>query len=196
MLRYHSMQLTGIVFQACSFNHSDISPFRINDCRRSRTLAQKAPSNPTFHDAICIQRFADAPIPSVTEIVSDLLMLPRSLTAISSGRVRAHRVHTSQTTVGKADRRLFPTLRITVGVPLGRRQVLAQFLRRATWTVARRIALNAPSFLQRPGSTVSKPNSSSRFVTTAFAAASSPAITSARRFFDPAGCPSVVSCAA
>ena len=26
MLRYHSMQLTGIVFQACSFNHSDISP--------------------------------------------------------------------------------------------------------------------------------------------------------------------------
>src|SRR4026209_333988 len=27
------MQLAGIVFQACSFNHSDISPFRLNDLR-------------------------------------------------------------------------------------------------------------------------------------------------------------------
>ena len=33
MFRYYSMQLAGIVFQACSFNHSDISPFRINDLR-------------------------------------------------------------------------------------------------------------------------------------------------------------------
>ena len=36
MFLYHSMQLTGIVFQACSFNHSDISPFRINDLRAPR----------------------------------------------------------------------------------------------------------------------------------------------------------------
>ena len=27
------MQLAGVVFQACSFNHSDISPFRINNLR-------------------------------------------------------------------------------------------------------------------------------------------------------------------
>jgi hypothetical protein len=26
MFLYHSMQLAGIYFQACSFNHSDISP--------------------------------------------------------------------------------------------------------------------------------------------------------------------------
>ena len=44
-----------------------------------------------------------------------------------------------------------PTLVLLLGVSLGRRQVLAQFLCRATWTIARRIALNAPSFLQRPG---------------------------------------------
>jgi hypothetical protein len=29
MLRYYSMQLAGIAFQACSLNHSDISPLRI-----------------------------------------------------------------------------------------------------------------------------------------------------------------------
>jgi len=33
MFRYHSMRLAGVVFQACSFNHSDISPFKINDLR-------------------------------------------------------------------------------------------------------------------------------------------------------------------
>ena len=34
MFLYHSMQLAGIVFQACSFNHSDISPyFGINGLR-------------------------------------------------------------------------------------------------------------------------------------------------------------------
>jgi hypothetical protein len=37
-----------------------------------------------------------------------------------------------------------------------------------------------------PASTVSNPKSSSSFVTAALAAASSPAMTSARRFFDPA----------
>ena len=26
MFLYHLMQLAGVVFQACSFNHSDISP--------------------------------------------------------------------------------------------------------------------------------------------------------------------------
>ena len=83
-----------------------------------------------------------------------------------------------------------------VGVSLCGRQVLAEFLRGAAWTITRRIALNAPTFLQRSGIHASKPNWSSSFVTVTFAAGSSPAITSARRFFDPAGCPSVVSCAA
>ena len=30
---YHSVQLAGIAFQACSIDHSDISPFRINELR-------------------------------------------------------------------------------------------------------------------------------------------------------------------
>jgi hypothetical protein len=30
-LRYHSMSVAGFVFQACSIDHSDISPFRINN---------------------------------------------------------------------------------------------------------------------------------------------------------------------
>jgi hypothetical protein len=33
MLRYVSTWLERIAFQACSFNHSDISPFRINHLR-------------------------------------------------------------------------------------------------------------------------------------------------------------------
>ena len=33
MFRCCSMQLAGIVFQACSIDHSDISPFRINNLR-------------------------------------------------------------------------------------------------------------------------------------------------------------------
>jgi len=33
MLRYVSASLQRTAFQACSFNHSDISPFRINDLR-------------------------------------------------------------------------------------------------------------------------------------------------------------------
>ena len=32
------MRLAGIVFQACSFNHSDISPFRINSLQRLSDL--------------------------------------------------------------------------------------------------------------------------------------------------------------
>src|SRR5688572_10080304 len=36
-------------------------------------------------------------------------------------------------------------------VPLGCREVLAQFLRRTSWTVARSVALNAPPFSQRTG---------------------------------------------
>jgi hypothetical protein len=30
VLRYHSVQLAGVVFQACSFNHSDMFPYLWN----------------------------------------------------------------------------------------------------------------------------------------------------------------------
>ena len=38
MFRCHSMRLAGIAFQGCSFNHSDISPFRIIDLRALSVL--------------------------------------------------------------------------------------------------------------------------------------------------------------
>src|SRR6476469_10397357 len=48
MFRYYSMQLAGIVFQACSIDHSDISPFKINDLRAVwNSVAQNPPSNRT-----------------------------------------------------------------------------------------------------------------------------------------------------
>src|SRR4030095_2107489 len=41
-----SARASGINFQACSIDHSDISPFRINDLRVVRnSLAQNPPSN-------------------------------------------------------------------------------------------------------------------------------------------------------
>ncbi len=52
------MQLAGVVFQACSIDHSDISPFRINDLRTVRNSVAKNPSNPGFLDAIWFQQFA------------------------------------------------------------------------------------------------------------------------------------------
>jgi len=70
MFRYYSMQLAGIAFQACSIDHSDISPFRINDLRAARnSLSQTLLQIVLFRDVICIQRFADAPKPSGAEIV-------------------------------------------------------------------------------------------------------------------------------
>ena len=33
VFRYHSVSVAGFAFQACSFNHSDISPFRIKRLR-------------------------------------------------------------------------------------------------------------------------------------------------------------------
>jgi hypothetical protein len=72
------------------------------------------------------------------------------------------------------------------GVSLGRLQVLAQFLSRATPTVARRIPLNAPSLPQGPGLRGVETDSSRKLATAALASPSPRAITSARRFFDPA----------
>ena len=36
MFWYYSMQVAGVVFQACSFNHSDISPFDAFDFAQRR----------------------------------------------------------------------------------------------------------------------------------------------------------------
>jgi hypothetical protein len=38
-MRCASARVSGIFFQACSFNHSDISPFRINGLRAAKTLS-------------------------------------------------------------------------------------------------------------------------------------------------------------
>jgi hypothetical protein len=57
-VRCGSARASGINFQACSFNHSDISPFRINDLQSRR------------HPR--------------SGIVSDLCNVPQSLTGVSS----------------------------------------------------------------------------------------------------------------
>ena len=67
------MLLGRFAFQACSFNHSDISPFRINSLRRSETVYRKTLLQIVlFRDAICIQRFADLSHPIFSGTVSDL----------------------------------------------------------------------------------------------------------------------------
>ena len=51
--------VAGVDFQACSIDHSDISPFRINDLRAARnSLSQNPPSNGPvprcdLHSAVC-----------------------------------------------------------------------------------------------------------------------------------------------
>jgi hypothetical protein len=70
-----SARAARVDFQACSIDHSDISPFRINDLRRpENSLSQNAPSLLRFCDAICIQQFTGKPKRIVAEIVSDFLM--------------------------------------------------------------------------------------------------------------------------
>ena len=39
---YHSVSVAGIVFQACSIDHSDISPFRINSLRAAEQIIAHA----------------------------------------------------------------------------------------------------------------------------------------------------------
>ena len=47
VFQYRSVILATIAFQACSFNHSDISPFRINHLRAAwNSVAQNPPYNP------------------------------------------------------------------------------------------------------------------------------------------------------
>ena len=45
VIQHHSVSVAGFVFQACSIDHSDISPFRINELRSVWTsLSQNPPS--------------------------------------------------------------------------------------------------------------------------------------------------------
>jgi hypothetical protein len=45
VIQYHSVSVARIALQACSFNHSDISPFRINQLRTTwNGVAQNVPS--------------------------------------------------------------------------------------------------------------------------------------------------------
>jgi hypothetical protein len=60
VFRYHSVQLTETAFQACSFNHSDISPFRINDLRAAwNRIAQKPLHGYPIRRVLPFQSFAD-----------------------------------------------------------------------------------------------------------------------------------------
>ena len=53
-----SARVNGINFQACSFNHSDISPFKINELRSSDSdyrTRRRIPNR--FCHLVCVQRF-------------------------------------------------------------------------------------------------------------------------------------------
>ena len=52
--------MTRFAFQACSIDHSDISPFRINHLRAVwNSVAQNAPSDGPFRGTFFIQPFTD-----------------------------------------------------------------------------------------------------------------------------------------
>jgi len=59
VFRYYLMQLAGIVFQACSFNHSDISPL-VESMTYERSGTDIAHAVDVSNDGLnhlCIQRF-------------------------------------------------------------------------------------------------------------------------------------------
>jgi hypothetical protein len=75
MFRYRLVSVAEIAFQACSIDHSDISPFRINHLRAVwNSVAQNPPSDLIVAQSNLIQRFTAGPGIFVAEIVSDLLM--------------------------------------------------------------------------------------------------------------------------
>ena len=54
------MLLARFVFQACSIDHSDISPFRINDLRAAwNRIAQNLPHAYPIRHVLSFQSFAD-----------------------------------------------------------------------------------------------------------------------------------------
>ena len=69
------VRLASFVFQACSIDHSDISPFRINDLRAAwNSVAQNPPSRISIRHVLSFQSFADRRVAGETGIVSDLLI--------------------------------------------------------------------------------------------------------------------------
>ena len=69
------MSVARFVFQACSFNHSDISPFRINKLRAVlNSVAQTLLHEYRIRYVLLFQSFADAGVSMRARIVSDPLM--------------------------------------------------------------------------------------------------------------------------
>ena len=70
------MSLARFAFQACSFNHSYISPFRINDLRAvGNSVAQNPPSQSCGpRIPLRIQQFAGERKRTIARIVIDLLI--------------------------------------------------------------------------------------------------------------------------
>jgi len=73
---YHLIALAGFAFQACSFNHSDISPtLESVVCKQSGIrLSENVLQIILFCDEIWIQRFTNSGKDDIAEIVSDLLI--------------------------------------------------------------------------------------------------------------------------
>ena len=67
------MQLAGIVFQACSIDHSDISPFRINDLRAVRDQIAQNLSSRTFNLTPALMKILASHIPN-----AELLVVPNA----------------------------------------------------------------------------------------------------------------------
>jgi len=67
---YRLVMVAKIAFQACSIDHSDISPFRINDLRVVlNSVTQNPASNVAVRKAAWIQQFTDAFHRGTVEIV-------------------------------------------------------------------------------------------------------------------------------
>jgi hypothetical protein len=82
-----SARAAEVDFQACSFNHSDISPFRINDLRAvdGRIIARCFKFCGSSHRR-WIQRVTSGDAPNVIRIVSDPRMSPDHLRLPSKRR--------------------------------------------------------------------------------------------------------------
>jgi hypothetical protein len=119
MLRYVSPSLQRTAFQACSFNHSDISP-----SLESRGYERSASDYPTrphnsrrSSDHVYIQRFRVDRAAGKSEIVSDLQMSGSVGLRISADSVQPFR-WTSQTCLAfysrRCDRRARPRAAIAI----------------------------------------------------------------------------------
>src|SRR5690349_17822632 len=86
-ISYASARAAGVNFQACSFNHSDISPFKINDLRVVRnSVAQNPPfTNIRFSMSPPLQLLADTGVATPKEIVSDILIFSDHLQPFARG---------------------------------------------------------------------------------------------------------------